>query len=512
MLDQFSEVIYFSKGILRNKWVITIVAWLICLAGWSYVYNMPDIYLSKARVHVDTRTMLRPLLKGMAVQTDIRGLVMIMKKLMFTQHNLISVAELAGMDVDLTSESKLQKLIKTLRDNVTISGGKDEIFTITYESEEAQNSKNVVQAVLSVFSKQTQQSTMSDVDSAQRFIDNQIREYEQRLRNAERAKENFKRENIGMLPGQAGEGQISVIQSFRQNLDMTQMQLSELLSRKRVLQNQLTETKESGDEWGLTSVLEESSIEDERISALEEKRSELLLRYTENHPNIISIDYLIQKLQKRKEEDLALKDDDHGLSTINMTNPYVQTIKIALNNLDAEIASLNSRAYLYQKKIQREDDQFNARLAIETELQNLNRDYQTINKNYLSLIDRREKAKMSSNIDTQASALKFNIADPANLPLEPSSPNRKLLYTLVLIVGFIAGIALALLMVIIRPSFMDVKQLKSLTETPVLGSISEVVSKTQSKKNFLRLVRFVFINTLLFCSYLGVLFSDIIIA
>ncbi len=71
MLDQFSEIIYYFKGIIRNKWVITIVAGIICLGGWAFVYKMPDVYQSKARVHVDTRSMLRPLLRGLAVETDV---------------------------------------------------------------------------------------------------------------------------------------------------------------------------------------------------------------------------------------------------------------------------------------------------------------------------------------------------------------------------------------------------------------------------------------------------------
>ena len=79
MLDQFSEVIYYAKGVIRNKWIITIVAFFICIGGWMYVYKMPDLYQSEARVHVDTRTMLRPLLRGLAVQSDVRGMIGIMK-------------------------------------------------------------------------------------------------------------------------------------------------------------------------------------------------------------------------------------------------------------------------------------------------------------------------------------------------------------------------------------------------------------------------------------------------
>lgn len=512
MLDQFSEVIYLAKGIVRNKWIIAIVAWLVCIGGWIYIYKMPDVYESSARVHVDTRTMLRPLLRGMAVQSDVRGLVRIMQKLMFTQHNMLKVAELAGMDVDIKATAKFRALIEKLKKKVTIEGGLDEIFTIKYESQDPQNAKNVVQAVLSVFSEQTQQSTLSDVDSAQRFIDNQIRKYEKRLRNAERAKENFKRENIGLLPGQEGEGQFSVIRSIRKTLQNVQMVLSEMLSRKKVLQMQLSEALESGEEWGLTEIVNASSVEDARITELEHRKSDLLLKFTDNHPVIGIIDKEIKALLQRKEEVDSLNDLDENTDNPYhaMSSTYAQSIKIELNRIEVEIATNSSRIVSLKKKLQKEDEQFNERLATETEMQNLNRDYSAIKKNYLTLIERREKARMSSNIDTQVSALKFKIADPANIPLQPSAPNRLLLYSVILALGFLAGAALALLKVFIRPSFIEAKQVKEITELPVLGTISEVVNEAQAKNNFVRLIGFISVNVLLLIVYSGVMLLDVL--
>ena len=513
MQDQFSEVLLYAKGVVRNKWVITIVAWFICVGGWVFVYQMPDVYKSTARVHVDTRTMLRPLLRGLAVQTDVRGLVAIMKKLMFTQHNMLKVAELAGMEVEQSSEGKTHSLVNKLKNNVKITGGRGEIFSITYESSDPQNAKRVVQAVLTVFSEQTQQSTLTDVDSAQRFIDNQIKEYEQRLRNAESTKENFKRINIGLLPGQAGEGQVDEIRKIRQKSESVKLKLSEILSRRQVLQRQLAEALESGEEWGLTEIVENNSVvEDARITELKKRKDEILLKYTKNHPNIATIENEILALQSRKDENKRLSEssDDSFFSSYQaMSNPYVQTIKIAVNNIDVEIASLKARLHSYKIKLQKEDDQFNLRLSIETEMQSLNRDYETIKKNYLALIDRREQATMSSKVDSQVSALKFKIADPANMPLTPSAPNRLLLYTASLVIGFVVGIAISLLIVILRPTFIDAKQLTQLAGIPVLGVVTEVVHKTQVAKNKIRLLKYIFANVFLLVIYSSVMMYEI---
>ena len=504
MLDQFSEILYFAKGIVRHKWIITITACIVCIGGWTFVYKMPDVYKSSAKVHVDTRSMLRPLLRGLAIQSDVRGLISIMKKLMFTQDNMLKIAETAGMDVDRSSEKKIHQVINKLKGSLKIGGGRGEMFAISYESKDPQNAKDVVQAVLTVFSEQAQSSTLGDADSAQRFIDNQIREYEQRLRNAERAKENFKRDNIGLLPGQPGEGQIGVIQGIRKTIDASQMQLSEMLSRKRVLKEQLKEALTSSEAWGLTENAMDTSFEGIRITQLKKRKNELLLKYTESHPNIVSIDSELKVLKKRKDDEIEL----NGPSSVAMSSPYVQSIKIEVNKIDTDIATINSRISSLKKKLTLEDDQFNTRLSIETEMENLNRDYETIKKNYLTLIDRREQARMSSNVDTQVSALKFKVVDPANMPDSPSSPNRKVFYSAVLFIGLAVGTALALLIVFVRPSFVEAKHLRDVTGLPILGTVSEVVSASQAKNNHYRLFLFTSVNLLLIISYAGIMMMD----
>lgn len=502
MQEQLAEILAYVKGVIGHKWIIISIAWVVSLVGWGYVYHMPDKYTSEARVHVDTRTMLRPLLRGMAIQADVRGLVAIMQKLMFTQNNLVKVAELAGIEGDYSSENGRFEIANKLKGNVGISGGRDEIFSISYQSTSPVMAQKVVQAFLSVFSEQTQQSTMNDVDSAQRFIEEQIREYEQRLRNAEKARENFKRTNLGLLPGQ-GENQVGKIQSIQTNLEQIEMTISELFARKKVLQTQLDEAFESEDEWGLTETFDQGSEEDARITSLKQERDELLIKYTQNHPYIKAIESTIKELEQRIAEKDVVLDDEPSMEA--MSNPYVQSIKAQINQVDAEIATLQSRSERYQKQLKQADEEFNSRLAIETEMQNLNRDYEAIKSNYLSLIQKREQASLSEKVDNQAAALKFRIADPANRPTEPSAPNRKLLYSVAFVIGLIVGIGIALLVVLIRPVFTSTRNLRAVTGLPVLGSISVYMTHEEIKKQKWNNYSFFAVSLLLLISYSGVM-------
>ena len=217
------------------------------------------------------------------------------------------------------------------------------------------------------------------------------------------------------------------------------------------------------DEWGDITGSEESSPDDAQISDLKQRKDELLIKYTENHPEVVHIEKTIKELQMRNAEKQANREEAGGLDTAVMTNPYVQSIKVAINEADANISSINSRVEIFQQRLQKAQDELNSRLSIETEMENLNRDYAQIKSNYERLLASKETAAMSEKVDNQAEALKFKIADAPNTPLQPSSPKRKLLYSGVLVVGMMFGLAIALLLYLIRPTFMSISQLRQIT-------------------------------------------------
>ena len=486
MQDQLSEILFYVKGTLKYKWLILITAWLISVAGWVFVSTMPDQYQSEAKVSVDSGTMLRPLLRGMAIQSNTRGLVQVMQQLMFTRPNLEKVAQLAGWDIDSKNEVEKHSLIQGLKSSVKISGGRNDIFSISYGASNPKKAQDVVHAVLTVFSAQALRRGGSDVGSAQQFIEGQIREYEARLKNAEKAKENFKRINSGLLPNQGG-GQVGALSTIKQQIQETQMALSEVNSRWKVLNRQMAEALESDgeveDEWGLSDTgSTQSTPEDAKIAVLAERMNELLLQYTEKHPDVLSIRSTIQDLQKSKAQRLENMPEASIMSSGAINNPYIQSLKIALNNAEAQRASLRSRIGLLSQRVADIQKGMDTRLSIETEMKNLERDYSVIQSNYMQLISRRETASMTEKADSSQGVLRFKIVDAPSKALSPSGPNRELFNSAAFAVSLITGLALAFLSYFIRPTFMSTKQVRAVTNLPVLGSVSVQLKEGEKDK------------------------------
>ena len=209
---------------------------------------------------------------------------------------------------------------------------------------------------------------------------------------------------------------------------------------------------------------------DGRIDTLNKNLDALRLQYTDQHPDIVSAKRLIAQLEARKIEESKLRKS--GGEVGRRYSPVMQQLKVAMSDAEARVASMRARVDEYSARIARLKASSKVGPEIESQLSQLNRDYQINKSNYEKLVASREAAKLSGSLTATTEMMNFRIIDPPVLPSTPIGPNRPLLVTLALVAALVAGIAGALVMSQIRPTFMTQVSLRELTGLPVLGSVS----------------------------------------
>lgn len=518
MHEMIGEVLGYLQGASRYKWTTVITAWLVCVAGWVFVSQMPDRYQADARVHVDTRSVLRPLLSGLAIQPDVSGRIRLMAKLMFSRPNLEKVARMTDLDLGVKNDAAMEKLVSRLQSSMTITGGDADLFTIGFQDPDPKVAKKVVQALLTIFVEQTLGESREDSNSAQKFLDQQIKEYETRLQVSEKALEEFKRANYGLLPGGEGGNLYEQMTKLNTQLEEARLAQQEAIDRRDEMKRQLEDeesmamdmVESAPEEAGTPSPLEQ------RIQALQVKLDDLLLKYTKSHPEVVAVRKSIADLrqQKAKEdaeaaEAAAQSAAEGGLPPVVAENPVFQQMKLQLSEAEANIASLGARVKAYQDKIENLKKQMDNRLKVETELAGLNRDYEAVKANYNQLLTRRETARMSENVEQNTDSVKFRIVDPPQVPTKPAAPNRILLSTIALFAGIVVGFGLAVFLALLRPSYATTQKLRDVTGLPVLGSVSMNWIPDIRKRKWRQFVIFVAAFAMLLIVFAGVLALEV---
>jgi len=482
MQEVLEQLMSYARSAWRFRWYVHLIAWPLCIGGWVMVYKLPDQYEASARVYVDTQSVLRPLLKGLAVQTDSAKEVAIMTRTLLSRPNLEKVARMTDMDLEATTPEQMEGLLNRLQQTIALKGrGRDNLYTITYVDKEPELAKQVVQSLLTIFVETSLGDARKDTDIAQRFLDEQIKEYETRLFDAEEALKEFKRRNIGMMP-QEGQEYYQQMQAASAKLSAAQLELSETARRRDELRRQLRGEEPTFGMMPQTPAqqMATNSALGTRIQNLQTRLDDLLLQYTDRHPDVIAIKRTIETLETQQAEELAqaaeLAPPSAMQSTLE-TNPVYQQLRISLGDAEAAVVALQVRVDRFQEDVDRLKAMVNTIPQVEAELKRLNRDYNINKKNYETLLSRRESAKISRDAGQSSENVKFRIIDPPRVPLEPSGPNRPFLVSVVLVGSLLVGIVFAFFMSQLKPSFDSVRTVTRELGVPVFGSVSRVWSR-----------------------------------
>lgn len=490
MHELIQKILSIAWGVWRYRWVTIVVTWLVCVMGWTYVSLMPNKYITYARVYVETESILRPLLKDITVQSDVMSTVLVMKNLLLNQPNLKKLIADTSLSRRVKSESDMRSMISHLKGSIIVEDDRSgpNLYKIAYRDTDPKLAEEVVSSLLNGFVGSIRTGGEVNTSTAQRFLDEQIVEYEARLEKAEQTLKEFKLKHIGVMP-QDGADFYQRLQLAMREKSAVELQLREAEKRLGELERQV-----AGEEpiFGLSNreiETNETRALDARITRLHSDLDNLLLQYTEQHPDVLHARNTIAELERQKRS-LQKNLSGHVNTVIADENPVYQRLRIALGEVEAEVAGLRVRYSEHDARVKFLQERVELIPEVEAELVKLNRDYNVVKVHYETLLSRREAAKLSGDIESTADNLKFRIIDPPQIPYEPSWPNRALFFTAIMIFGLGAGVGVAFLATQYRLVFEGGKELSMVTGLPLLGTVSrhmtleQIMEKEKKMKQF----------------------------
>ncbi len=485
MQELVAQLFGYLLGIWRFRWLAVFVAWGIALSGWLLVEQFPDKYRAAARLHVDTNSVLRPLLQGLAIQPNIEQRVQMMSKTLLTRPNLEKLMRMSDLDIKVTTDKQKDEMVDELAKSITIDGDprNPSLYGVSYTHADPSVAKRVVQSLITVFIESTLGNKRQDSSGAQSFLDQQIADYEKRLIDAETRLAEFKQRNAGSLPGESG-GYFARLAAARQQLIDAQLQLREMENRRSELQRQLQNPNDPMFMSDMSDAL--ISPLDMRIQTLTARLDDLLTRFTDKHPEVVQIRKMIAELEAERAKQLeALAAAAPKESPKLAENPIYQQMRALLSEADASVAEFRVRVTEHENRVKELESKVNSLPMIEAELAQLDRDYGVLRQQHQTLLQRRESARLSGDVQETAGDVVFRVIDPPFVPQRPNEPNKILLNSIVLVLALGVALGVALLLSLIKPVVVDRRGLANLTGLPVLGCVTQIRSAVERRQAFL---------------------------
>ena len=341
------------RGMWKHRWLGLFAAWIVAVIGVVVVFRIPDRYEASARIFVDTQSILKPLMSGLAIEPNMDQQIMILSRTLISRPNVEKLIRMADLDLNIKNKADQEALIDDLLKTLAIkSTSRDNLYTLAYADPQPDRAKRVVQSLVSIFVESSLGDKRKDADSAKKFIDDQILVYQKKLEEAENRLKEFKLKHISAQTSE-GKDYFGRLGEVSAALERAKLELREAENSRDALKRQIVgeEPVVLPDAPEMTSGISVPEI-DGRIDALKRNLDGLLQRYTDLHPDVVGTRRMIKELEEQKRQEIAARKKIAVSSPamVANTNPVYQQLKISLAESEASVASLRVRVAEYQSR------------------------------------------------------------------------------------------------------------------------------------------------------------------
>ncbi|MCC6198187.1 MAG: chain length-determining protein [Burkholderiales bacterium] len=475
------------RGMWHRRWIGLAVAWLVGIVAVTAALRTPERYEASARVYVDTQTLLRPLMEGLSIQPNLEQQVVLLSRTLISRPNVEKVVRAADLDLAVPPSAR-EDLIDSVTAKLKLGAGAGNIYALSYRDSNPEQARKVVQSLLTIFMESSLGDKRQDTRAAVRFVDEQIKQYEESLRAAENRLKEFRLKYLGVA-GQGGPDYFGRLAKLTEDISEAKRELRAAEESRDAYKRELAgETAVLLPEPQAPAPPAAISVPaiDARLATLRTELDNLTRRFTDQHPDVIQTKRNIEALEEqRRQEEAAIRRAQQAASKAHPEtrvdrNPVFQQLKVSLADAEAQVASLRAKVASYDAQYAQLRNSARMVPQIEAEYTQLNRDYEIQKKVYETLLARKQSATIGEGVQ-DFGGTQFRVIDPPRVLPEPVPPTR----TQLLLVAFLGAIGAGLLAAFVASqllsTFHDARTLREITKRPILGMVTMLQSAALSR-------------------------------
>lgn len=423
MLDAFRDKINEVGYLAWAQWrLLLLVSAGVAVVMLALGLLWPKSYNSYVTVMFDEKAIIQPLMEGAAVATAATDRARLAREVINGRAFLNQIIEYAGAmpaDADpLAWELERDRM----RKRISIATIPPNLIKIEYRAKDPVMVHRITEKMAQLFIDETRALKANESSAAFEFIDEQVKEYHQKLIDAETKLKEFRSDNLDARPGT--DAAIGMrIEQLNTGLEMATLELAETRIKASSIEKQL-----SGEAAVEVSMSREGQYQSQ-IAVLQGDLDRLRLSYHDTYPDVVRLKHQIEdlKTQIQREQDrresAQKQARDQGRLYVDDSvrlSPVYQQLRQQLTDARTHISTLEARKRELESMLNDELGRGRRVHTGEMVLAELTRDYEVNRDIYRDLLRRRENARVSMSLDEGQQGLTLRIYEPAFLPLKPS--------------------------------------------------------------------------------------------
>lgn len=471
------QATHLARSVWRYRWLAVAVTWSLALVGGVVAWIVPERYAASASIYVDTQTVLKPLMAGLAFQPDIDQQVRMIGRTLVSRPTVETLIKNPAIGLSKGSPAEDARQIDALMKSIKVElTGSTNMYAISYRDIDSARALRLVETLVGMFMDAGADSKRKDSQEASRFIDEQIKLYEIKLVESENRLKEFKLRNMNVA-STSNQDYFARMGALTDDINRLRVQLSAAEQSRDAMRRELASEEPQLPSDAASAQTSYTPELDARIETQRRQLDEMLRRYTDVHPDVLTTRRTIAQLEEQRRQDSAIKsraESNKPRVAAAATNPVFQRLRIGFAEAEANVASLRAQLGTQQGRLEEARAQAGRMPQAEAELAQLNRDYDVIRKNYEQLVTRREAASLGVKIDQSSSLADFRVVEPPRVLPTAVFPSRIQLAAVVMLLALLAGVGAAYGMTLLKPTFASERELREFTKRPVLGGLTRI--------------------------------------
>ncbi len=459
---------------------------LVALIALAVGVVLPKRYSSSTSILVEDRNIIAPLMEGRAVATSVVDRASILREVAFSRRVMEEILKAGGWMEGNPSPIEQEKLIEKVVGRTVVTNTRANLIQITYSDSDPERAYQVTRRFADLVIEESLSTKERESSEAYAFIDSQVKQYHAKLTEAETRLESYRAANPDARPGVESDVNAR-IGELRRVVETAQLELIDLRSTESAFASQLSGESE------ISTVQTRAGQYRARLAELNSQRDQLLVSYTEQHPDVVRVQHQIRDTEEELRREIATEERRRSEGGGSLQGPATMNpLYTELRSKQAEAARTSAataaRISTAQQLLEDELDRSRRIATSESALAELTRDYEVNRDLYQDLLKRRENARVSMNLDAEQRGLSFRIQEPAAMPLRPSGLRTMHIAGAGLLLGFAAPFGVLFGLIRFDPRVRMPRQIEQDARLKVLGVMPPYQTRHRRKRTLRRMI------------------------
>ena len=479
----------------RRAKMILIPALLAPAVGYAVSYAFAPKFTSQSLILVEGQKVPESMVQPV-VSDDLTARVVTLQQQVLSQSHLQPMIEKLYPN---KNSQQVGEMIDAIRANMTVEpvvtdlsgiGGKKKGpgsspvpgFYINYSGSSAREAQQICNELTSLLLTENDKSMQAAAAGTSDVLSKGLEDAKRNLDDMDAKLAEFKKQYVGQLPGDE-ENNLKILMGLNSQLEANTQTLNRAQQDKSYTESMLAQQLAA---WKAGQSSTNPETLEKTLSDLQSQLLSLQARYTDDHPDVIKMKADIAEVkQKLAEVNKAPANpaDAADQKASASEPPEIRQMRVQIHQYEDLITS-GTRD---QKRLQQEIGVYQGRVslspAIEEQYKQLTRDYDNAQKDYQDLLAKRSVANLTVKMTNQSEGERMVPLNPANLPEDPSFPNRLFFAGGGLAAGLALGLGLAMLLEFSDNSIRNEADVEAALELPILVTVPWVTTAATNRSN-----------------------------